>query len=108
MYHGSSTHKQINSQKEVTSSEVTVENAQKCRIFFHSFFHSKQRNQLACYVKTNCLNVVKIYNRNNKSDINVKHNNPEMVANLKRTLPVYSAVTAPQVLYRSSEPPCIV
>jgi hypothetical protein len=48
-----------------------------------SFFHCKQRNQLACYVETRCFPFVKIDDCNSKNDINVKKSrNSETIANL--------------------------
>jgi hypothetical protein len=52
-------------------SEVKIEKCYKVQNLL-SFFHCKEGNKLACYVKTNCFHFAEMYNHNNKSNMDVK------------------------------------
>jgi hypothetical protein len=71
-YDGSPPHKQKSSLIKIKYSKLTIEKSYEGQ-YLLSFFHCKQVNQLTCCVKTNCFHFVKIDNRNNKSDVNIKN-----------------------------------
>jgi hypothetical protein len=70
-----------------------IKNATRERIFFPSFFNSKQGDQLTCYVKKNCFYFVKTGNHNNTMRHQHRHSVIPNNGIPERNLLTFSALT---------------